>query len=167
MQTQEVEEKMEENKMDKNENLKHVQNIVKDMEKYASGDFFIYNGELFPIDENEFCKNEGCTIQQENVCGEIHMFYIMPDGEAIFEGDLEVATIGDYFDDFYDVDYIVDSNKHYKACRVLVAFGGPNIYIDTWKQEVRLEWWNKKAVADIPEDLCMVIDEFFETIYNC
>ena len=146
---------------------KMVQAIVEDMKKYASGDYFIYNGELFPVDENEFSKLEGCTIQKKNVLDEGHMFYIMPDGVAIFEGDLEVATIGDYFDDFLDVDYIVDSNKRYKACRVLVAFGGPNIYINTWDEQVQLEWWSKKATADIPEDLCMVIDDFFEVIYNC
>ena len=72
--------KMEVKKMEKNENLKRVQAIVKTMEKYASGDFFIYNGDLFPIDENEFSKLDGCAIRYENVCDEIHMFYIMPDG---------------------------------------------------------------------------------------
>ena len=151
--------------MDKN--LEHVQNIVKDMEKYASGDFFTYNGELYPIDERDFSKIPGCTIQQENVLNEIHIFYIMPDGEAIFEGDIEIADIGDYFDDFYDVDYIVDSNKNYKACRVLVAYGGPNIYINTWDEQVQLEWWSEKAVIDIPKDLCIAIDDFFEMVYNC
>ena len=151
--------------MDKN--LERVNEIVKTMEKYASGDYFIYDGELFPIDENEFSKVDGCTIQQENVCGEIHMFYIMPDGETIFEGDIEIATIGDYFDDFYDVDYIVGSDKKYKACRVLVAFGGPNIYVDTWEKQIQLFWWSNTATADIPYDLCEQIDEFFETLYNC
>ena len=153
--------------MEKNENLKHVQAIVETMKKYASGDYFIYNGELFPIDERDFSEIPGCTIQQENVLDEVHTFYVMPDSETIFEGDLEVATIGDYFDDFYDIDYVIGSDKHYKACRVLVAFGGPNIYIDTWKKEVQLFWWSDTAIADIPEDLCMVIDEFFEEIYDC
>ena len=150
-----------------NNNLKTVQSMVETMEKYASGDYFLHNGELFPIDERDFCNVDGCTIQQENVLNEVHMFYIMPDGETIFEGDLEVATIGDYFDDFYDVDYIVGSDKHYKACRVLVAFGGPNIYIDTWEKQVQLFWWSDTAIADIPGELCVAIDDFFETIYNC
>ena len=153
--------------MEKNENLKHVQAIVKTMEKYASGDFFIWNGELFPIDERDFANIPGCTIQQESVLDEVHAFYVMPGGEAIFEGDLEVATIGDYFEDFLDVDYIVDSNKKYKACRVLVAFGGPNICIDTWMKRVMLSWWGEYAKAYIPDDLCEQIDEFFKTLYEC
>ena len=144
-------------KMDKN--LEYVNEIVKTMEKYANGDYFIYNGELFPVDKDEFCKLDGC-LYREGV-------YTMPDGKEIADTDLEVATIDDYFSDFYDVDYIVDSNKKYKACRVLVAFGGPNIYINTWNEQVQLEWWSEKAIADIPEGLCMAIDEFFETLYNC
>ena len=156
MQKQEVE-KMEENKMDKN--LEHVQNIVKDMADFASGSYFIYNGELFPIDRDEFAKEEGCLYR-----GGV---YTMPDGKEIADNDLEIATIGDYFDDFYDIDYVIGSDKHYKACRVLVAFGGPNIYIDTWKKQVQLFWWSNTATADIPEEMCMIIDEFFETLYNC
>ena len=140
-------------------NKKMVQAIVEDMKKYASGEYFIYDGELFPVDKDEFCKREGC-LYREGV-------YTMPDGKEIADTDLEVATIGDYFSDFYDVDYIVDSNKKYKACRVLVAFGGPNIYIDTWNQEVQLEWWGEHAETYIPDDLCGAIDEFFKTLYEC
>ena len=143
--------------MDKN--LEHVQNIVKDMADFASGSYFIYNGDLFPIDRDEFAKEEGC-LYREGV-------YTMPDGKEIADNDLEIATIGDYFDDFYDIDYVIGSDKHYKACRVLVAFGGPNIYIDTWEKEVQLFWWSDTAIADIPDELCAAIDDFFETIYNC
>ena len=94
-----------------NKSEKMVQAIVEDMKKYASGGYFMHDGDLYPIDTDEFCKKEGCTIQQENVCGGIYILYIMPDGEKIADNDLEIATIGDYFDDFLDVDYIVDSNK--------------------------------------------------------
>ena len=145
--------------MEKNDNLKHVQNIVKDMKKYASGDFFIYNGELFPIDRDEFAKEDGCLYREGT--------YIMPDGEKIPQDELEIATIDDYFDDFYDVDYVVGSDKKYKACRVLVAYGGPNIYIDTWDGQVQLEWWGEHAEAHIPNDLCEQIDEFFEMLFDC
>ena len=145
--------------MEKNENLKHVQNIVKDMADFASGSYFISSGDLFPIDRDEFAKEEGC-LYREGV-------YIMPDGKEIADNDLEIATIGDYFNDFYDVEYIVGSDKKYKSCRVLVTYGGPNIYIDTWNQEVQLEWWGEHAETYIPDDLCEQIDEFFKMLYEC
>ena len=143
--------------MDKN--LEHVQNIVKDMADFASGSYFIYNGDLFPIDRDEFAKKEGC-LYREGV-------YIMPDGKEIADNDIEIATIGDYFNDFYDIDDIVDSNKKYEACRVVGAFGGPNICIDTWMKRVMLSWWGEYAKAYIPDDLCEQIDEFFKTLYEC
>ena len=143
--------------MDKN--LEHVQNIVKDIADFASGSYFIYDGDLFPIDRDEFAKEKGCSYREG--------VYIMPDGEKISQDELEVATIDDYFDDFYDVDYVVGSDKKYKACRVLVAYGGPNIYIDTWDGQVQLEWWGEHAETEIPACLCSEIDEFFEMLYNC
>ena len=141
------------------ENEKMVQAIVEDMKKYASGDYFMYDGELFPIDRDEFGKKNDC-LYREGV-------YIMPDGKEITDDDLEIATIGDYFDDFYDIDYVIGSDKRYKACRVLVAFGGPNIYIDTWDRQVQLYWWSDTATADIPVNICDEIDEFFKMLYEC
>lgn len=58
--------------MSKNEKM--VRAIVEDMKKYASGDYFMYDGELFPIDRDEFTKREGC-LYREGV-------YIMPDGKV-------------------------------------------------------------------------------------
>ena len=141
------------------DNEKTVHKIVETMGKYASGEYFLHNGELFPIGENEFSRVDGCLYREG--------IYIMPDGEKIAFENLEIATIDDYFDDFYDVDYVVGSDKKYKACRVLVAYGGPNIYIDTWDGQVQLEWWGEHAEAHIPNDLCEQIDEFFEMLYNC
>ena len=54
---------MEVKKMDKN--LEYVNEIVKTMEKYASGDYFIWNGDLFPTDERDFANVPGCTIQKK------------------------------------------------------------------------------------------------------
>ena len=80
---------------------------------------------------------------------------------------MEVTTIGDYFDDFLNVDYVVGSDKRYKACRVLVAYVGPNIYIDTWDGQVQLEWWGEYAKAEIPAYLCAEIDGSFKAVYEC
>ena len=45
-----------------------------------------------------------------------------------------------YLDDYYDVKWILDHNKDYFACRICVAFGGPNIFIDTWEKCVCGYW---------------------------
>ena len=84
----------------KNENMEMVQNIVRELKEYASGDYFLHNGELFPIDYESFNAIEGCSYNEE--------VYTLPDGTEVFEGDIEPASLYDYFNDYLDVDYVVD-----------------------------------------------------------
>ena len=145
--------------MAKNENMEMVQNIVEDLEMYASGDYFLHHGELFPIDYDDFNAIEGCSYNEE--------VYTLPDGDEVLEGDIEPASLFDYFNDYLDVDYIIDSHKEYKACRVMVTCGGPNIYINTWSREVQLFWWTERATAVIPANICDEIDSIFQEFYYC
>lgn len=46
----------------------------------------------------------------------------------------------EYFDDNYGIDYIWRMGVGLIGVRVLVAFGGPNIYIDTFDGVVRGYW---------------------------
>lgn len=145
--------------MDKNENMEMVQGIVDELEKYASGGYFLHHGELFPIDYDDFNTIEGCSYNEE--------VYTLPDGEEILEGDIEPASLYDYFTDCLDVDYIVDSQKQFKAVRVLITCGGPNIYIDSYSGEVQLYWWSERATAVIPAIICNEINEVFRDYYYC
>ena len=149
------------------ENEKMVQNIVLDMENYASGNYFLHNGELFPIDEEDFAGKVDCEIRKEyTLCGE-YTYYIMPDGEEILEDDVEPASLFDYFNDMLDIDYVVDSNKQYKGARIMVTCGGPNIFIDSYRGIVELFWWTEHASAEIPADLCDEINEIFRDYFYC
>ena len=143
----------------KNENLKMVQGIVDELEMYASGDYFLHNGELFPIDYADFNTIEGCLYNEE--------VYTLPDGEEVFERDIEPASLFDYFSDYLDIDYVIDSQKQFKAVRVMIAFGGPNIFIDTYYGEVQLYWWTEHATAKLSSDICDEIDEIFQEFYYC
>ena len=140
-------------------NKKTVQAIVENMEKYASRDYFLHNGELYPIDKDEFQLIDGCSVDDD--------VYIMPDGDEILENYIEAASLYDYFNDYLDVDYIVNHEKQYKAARILVAWGGPSIYIDTGDRQVQLYWWSEYAEADIPMNICDEIDEIFRDFYEC
>ena len=153
--------------MSKNENMEMVQGIVEDLEMYASGDYFLHNGELFPIDIWDFSSKVDCEIRKEDtLCGE-YTYYIMPDGEEILEDDVEPASLFDYFNDFLDIDYIVDREKQFKGARIMVTCGGPNIFIDSYRGIVELFWWTEHASAEIPADICDEINEVFQEFYYC
>ena len=153
--------------MSKNENMEMVQGIVENLEMYASGDYFLHNGELFPIDIWDFSSKVDCEIRKEDtLCGE-YTYYIMPDGEEILEDDVEPASLFDYFNDMLDIDYVVDREKQFKGARIMVTCGGPNIFIDSYRGIVELFWWTEHASAEIPADLCDAINDIFRDYYYC
>ena len=86
-------------------------------------------------------------------------------GES-FDEDGERVTMVDYFREYLDVFYIVNSKKEYMSCRVLVAYGGPSIYINTYNGKVELYWWFETAEAELTREAIEAIDELFEMIYE-
>ena len=153
--------------MSKSENLKMVQGIVDELEMYASGDYFLHSGELFPIDIWDFSSKVDCEIRKEDtLCGE-YTYYIMPDGKEILEDDVEPASLFDYFNDFLDIGYVVDREKQFKGARIMVTCGGPNIFIDSYRGIVELFWWTEHATAEIPANICDEINEVLREFYYC
>jgi len=78
----------------------------------------------------------------------------------------EALSLYDYFDDVLDYDFVINSNKEYKAVRVAITLGGPNIYINTFTKKLELYWWTEQAELPIDGNLCEEIDQIFEDIYN-
>ena len=146
-----------------NENYEHCKDIAEELEKVASGDYFMYDGELFPIDTDDFAGVEGCRYDAEND------MYIMPDGEELYEGDIYPIDIVEYLgDDVYDVEYTIGREKDYRGVRLMVACGGPDIYINTKSGDVELYWWNESARYPMSSDVVNMIDSIYEELfYNC
>ena len=145
-----------------NEYVEKLEAMVKTMEKYASGDFFIWNDELFPIDERDFSEMRGCAIRKMSVLDDIYMFYIMPDGEKIKEENLPVASITEYIKNFLSVVYIVDTDKEYLGCRVTLSV---HVYIDTSQKQIIYNCGKNIYNIAIPDYICDIIDERFSDDY--
>ena len=47
----------------------------------------------------------------------------------------------DYLANVLDVKWVIDSNGEYVGAELLVAFGGPNIWIHTRNNQVKGYWW--------------------------
>jgi hypothetical protein len=71
----------------------------------------------------------------------------------------------DYLQDALDIEYIVNSKKEYLGARVLVAFGGPNIWIDTRTKTVEGHWWGNSAFASFQDNLGL--DDALEELFSC
>ena len=79
--------------------------------------------------------------------------------------DCAVMSGFDYISDALDIQYIVNGDKEYIAARILVAFGGPNIWINTQTQTVEGFWWGESAFASYRADT-MGINEACEELWG-
>lgn len=89
---------------------------------------------------------------------------IAKDLENLIDADYEEMM--EYFEGAYDVKYTINSDHSYYAVRIMVAGGGPNIFINTWERRVEGYWWFDSADARFSREACEVIDDFFKELYN-
>lgn len=133
-------------------NRKRCESIALDLESFYNGRVYQCPcGESITVPSDWSGEKYKCPY-----CGEVH------DGDV-----LEQLSLWDYFDDFLDVEYRIGSDRQLRSVQIMVAFGGPNIYIDTATRQVELYWWLDHASYPINHDVCNEIDSIFEEFYNC
>lgn len=143
-----------------NENTLHCKSISEELTK-------IYNGEYYAINEE---SSEYFTNYEEIDNEDFTTSYKILDG--YYEGDIVEdepiqVDFWNYFNDVYDIEYTIGSDKQYRGVRLMVACGGPDIYINTMTKQVELYWWGDNASYYIPSEVCEEIDALFEEYYNC
>ena len=74
-------------------------------------------------------KSETCDEQLRRMCKNI--------AEEITEGKKDPAI---WMYDVYDVEWITHNDHSYKAARLMVAGGGPNIWVNTQTEMVEGYW---------------------------
>jgi hypothetical protein len=71
----------------------------------------------------------------------------------------------DYLQNALDIEYIVNGKGEYLGARVLVAFGGPNIWVNTRTQTIEGAWWSDKASASFVDNLGL--DDALSELWAC
>ena len=71
----------------------------------------------------------------------------------------------DYIEDICDCNFIVDTNKNYIGARICVAYGGPNIYIDTFKKQVEGYWGSDTYIKTYYNDGINLDDAIEELLF--
>jgi hypothetical protein len=79
--------------------------------------------------------------------------------------DGEQMTAFDYLQDALDIEYIVNGKGEYLGARVLVAFGGPNIWVNTRTNTVEGHWWSDSCTASFTDNIGL--DDALEELWNC
>lgn len=113
----------------------------------------ISNGELYSLDGE--------------MVSEVEMVSLVESGEHE-EDDFEQVSIYDYLSDVLDATYYTTGrNGEYKGVRLLLAYGGPNVYLDTYSRTLELYWWNESATVDLLPDEAEEVDAMWSELYDC
>lgn len=123
----------------------------------------IYNGDKAQELEDKIDELEE---RLENTDDENEQDEIQAEIDELTE-EKDKLTFWDYFNDALDIAYTISANGEYRGVRIMVACGGPNIYVDTTRGEVWGAWWGDKAAVWLPSEICNEIDAVFEEYYQC
>ena len=75
------------------------------------------------------------------------------------------GTVSEWMEGVYNIRYIVDSEKKYLGAMLMVAGGGPTIWVNTWTKEVEGYWGGDKCTHYFQDNIGL--DDYNEEIYNC
>ena len=134
------------------ENRAHCKHIAKEIEAYADGNVY-------------HCPECGEEIRMPDSVGD--KFKCPHCGEVNDTSDYEQLSVWDFLNDVFDIEYRCSSKKEYRSVRIMVACGGPNIYIDTADALVKLYWWSERAEYPLSYEARDAIDEWAEEYWNC
>ena len=109
-------------------------------------------------------KSETCEEQLRRMCKNIADDISNPKiskddgGEAI-----ELQTAHEWMEDVYDIEWITHNDHSYKAARLLVAGGGPNIWVNLQTNTVDGYWGCDKVSHGFVDNIGL--DEYLEELH--
>ena len=104
-------------------------------------------------------KSETCGEQLRRMCKDI--------AEDITAGnpdDKDSRTASAWMEDVYDIRYIVDRDKRYLGAELMVAGGGPTIWVNLDTNYVEGYWGGDKVTEPFIDNLGL--DDYCEEMYG-
>jgi len=97
-------------------------------------------------------KSETCKEQLRRMCINI--------ADDITRGE---GNAHEWMEDVYDIEWITFQDHSYKSARLLVAGGGPNIWVNLQTNTVDGYWWGDTCKIHFTDNLGL--DEYLEEIH--
>ena len=134
------------------ENREHCKSIANDIDKYVDGAMYT-------------CPDCGEVIEMPETVGD--KFKCPCCGLVEEVNEYHELSIYDYLIDTFDIEYRIGSDKELRSVCIMVACGGPNIYLDTASKNVELYWWSESAKYPLSYAAVDAINEYAEELYQC
>lgn len=88
--------------------------------------------------------------------------------EGCFEipEDAEPAGFVDYFDETYNEHFVIDRTGELHGVRLMVACGGPNVWVDTYNQEVVSYWGSDTERYPLSSSTSEAINDWAREVFD-
>jgi len=111
-------------------------------------------------------KSETCEEQLRRMCKNIAKSIDEPQEITDEEtGEKRTETAHDWMEDVYDIRYTVDREKRYMGAELLVAGGGPTVWVNLNTKEVEGYWGCDKVTYPFYDNIGL--DDYLEELYVC
>lgn len=132
------------------ENLDHCRRIAESLGDYVAGNVY-----KCPDCGHEFTAPDDCEKYRCPHCGNVADL-----------DEYEQLSIYDYLEDCLDIEYRCNSNREFRSVQIMIAWGGPNIYLDTSSGDVELYWGGDNVRWRMDDDVVVALDEWAEEYWN-
>jgi len=78
----------------------------------------------------------------------------------------EELTAYDYLQDALEIRYTVNSQRQYLGARILVGYGGPNVWIDTNTYALEVHWGSSSAKRYLSSQFIDALDVALEELWE-
>tara|TARA_R100000005_G_C4944873_1_gene167839 strand:- start:219 stop:539 length:321 start_codon:yes stop_codon:yes gene_type:complete len=99
-------------------------------------------------------KSETCEQQLRRMCKNI--------AEDITAGKEDVH---EWMSDVYEIEWITHQDHSYKAARLMVAGGGPSVWVNLLGNTVDGYWWGDHCKVPFSDNLGL--DDYLEELHAC
>jgi hypothetical protein len=107
-------------------------------------------------------KSETCEEQLRRMCKDIAENITAGGGPDITRGAKDASS---FMEDVYDIEWITHQDHSYKAARLLVAGGGPNIWVNLVDGTVDGYWGFDKVKHGFIDNIGL--DDYLEEMHGC
>ena len=113
-------------------------------------------------------KSETCEEQLRRMCKNIAEEITSGKTTRLSNYDSKCEVIleaGRFMEDVYDIRYIVDREKRYMGAELMVAGGGPTVWVNVYTNEVEGFWGCDRVTEPFIDNIGL--DDYCEEMYNC